>query len=127
MNRSQQCIGEHPPFSRCGLCDARLLRHLRKKQLRWFCPDCRTEMPFVKAVTDSTQLCSARLKSSGFMPSKLVASELMSSGIRFSGAKELSASKRVADAKDSSSSEKAPVNKMPVNSAAGAGYPSACG
>ncbi|MEM9945986.1 MAG: hypothetical protein AAF810_07965 [Cyanobacteria bacterium P01_D01_bin.36] len=48
MNTSRQRTGECITASRCGLCDTRLLRHLRHKQLCWFCPNCRQEMPFVR-------------------------------------------------------------------------------
>ena len=33
----------------CGLCESRLLRHLRKQQIYWYCTSCRQDMPHVKA------------------------------------------------------------------------------
>ncbi len=34
----------------CSLCDDRLLRHVRKDGIGWFCPSCRQDMPNAQPV-----------------------------------------------------------------------------
>ncbi|MEL6161174.1 MAG: hypothetical protein AAFQ40_12140 [Cyanobacteria bacterium J06623_5] len=38
----------------CGLCNDRLLRHLRQRQLYWFCPTCRLDTPFRRPIASNT-------------------------------------------------------------------------
>ncbi|MEL6605183.1 MAG: hypothetical protein AAFP20_18370 [Cyanobacteria bacterium J06614_10] len=38
----------------CGLCDDRLLRHLRQGQLYWYCPTCRQDTPFRRPIASNT-------------------------------------------------------------------------
>lgn len=40
----------------CGLCENRVLRHLHKQQLYWYCPNCRQNMPYTKGKAASVSL-----------------------------------------------------------------------
>ncbi|MBE9059599.1 hypothetical protein [cf. Phormidesmis sp. LEGE 11477] len=35
-------------LNRCTICSDRLLRHFRQRELSWYCPSCRQDIPLLK-------------------------------------------------------------------------------